>query len=74
MITQASTNPLTHIQHIELDGQRIEWCKNFEYLESHIASSKLDIRVRKGLGSLLENERRVLIHSSPAQSRKCRLK
>jgi sorting nexin-29 len=40
--------PISSHQYIELDGQRLEWCKNFKYLGSHIASSESDIQIRKG--------------------------
>ena len=45
----ASANEAIHThEYIELDGQRIEWVKNFKYLGSMVASSETDIRARKG--------------------------
>jgi hypothetical protein len=40
--------PIHTHQYIELDDQQIEWCRDFKYLGSHIASSELDIKTRKG--------------------------
>ena len=40
--------PIDTHQFIELDGNTIEWTKDFKYLGSHIASSEIDIRARKG--------------------------
>ena len=40
--------PINSHQCIELEGQTIEWSKDFKYLGSHIASSESDIRIRKG--------------------------
>ncbi len=41
--------PIDAHQYIELNGNTIEWTKDFKYLGSHIASSEIDIRARKGL-------------------------
>jgi len=37
----------TH-RYIQLNGQNIEWTKNFKYLGSQIASTESDVRGRKG--------------------------
>ena len=48
-LLQPSANEAIHThEYIELDGQRIEWVKNFKYLGSMVASSETDIRARKG--------------------------
>ncbi len=47
--TEAFTNQEHPSDHIELDGQHIEWVTNFKYLGSMIASSETDIKTRKGL-------------------------
>ena len=41
-------DPIDSHRFIELEGQRLEWSKNFKHLGSHIASTESDVRIRKG--------------------------
>ena len=48
IIHNSHNEPIDSHRYKELEGQTIEWSKNFKYLGSHIASTESDVRIRKG--------------------------
>jgi hypothetical protein len=51
LTNQQHNSPDTDInshKYLELNGQQIEWVRDFKYLGSYVASSEADIRTRKG--------------------------